>query len=134
MLFRSIAEDFKLSTGTWVSTGPLRASFILHAVPHVRDIVLAGHDRGELTALIFADPDHRPSVEALRQILKSFANNSTGSSTRIERAILLDDPPSLDAGEVTDKGSINQHEVLKRRADLVEHLYTSPPPEGVISI
>ena len=129
-----IAEDFKLSTGTWVSVGPLRAKLILHAAPHVRDVVLAGHDRDELTALIFADPKNAPTRDQLQSFLRTFALQSTGSSTRIERAILLDEPPSIDAGEITDKGSINQHAVLKRRAALVEQLYTTPPPECVITL
>ena len=133
-----IAEDFKLSTGTWVSAGPLRASFILHAAPYVRDVVFAGHDRDEVRALIFPDPDHLPDPGGIRatfeQLLRSFAAFSTGSSNRIERALVMDEPPSIDAGEVTDKGSINQSAVLRRRAHLVEDLYRDPSPAHVISI
>jgi feruloyl-CoA synthase len=127
-----IAEDFKLSTGTWVSVGPLRAKFLAHAAPYVRDIVFAGHDRDELTALIFPDPNSPPDRAQLEQALRTFAAQSTGTSTRICRAILLTEPPSIDAGEITDKGSINQRAVLTRRADLVEALYTDPPPPIVV--
>lgn len=129
-----ITEDFKLSTGTWVSVGPLRSKFLLHAAPYVRDLVFAGHDRDELTALIFPDPQYKLDGATLRQLLTTFATQSTGSSTRIERAIILTEPPSLDAGEITDKGSINQLEVLRRRSELVEKLYTLPVPEDVISL
>ena len=128
-----IAEDFKLSTGTWVSVGPLRARFILHGAPWVKDVVIAGHDRDEVTALIV--PDHVPGHPAravFECLLRDFARESTGSSNRIERAIVLTDPPSLDAGEITDKGSINQAAVLCRRAHLVERLYSTPYAEEVI--
>ena len=135
-----IAEDFKLSTGTWVSVGPLRAKFILHFAPYVRDVVLAGHDRDEVTALIFPDPNEYLRLrqtggvrETFAQRLCSFASQSSGSSNRIERALILENPPSMDAGEITDKGSINQHEVLRHRAALVEQLYQCPPPEDVLS-
>jgi feruloyl-CoA synthase len=129
-----IAEDFKLSTGTWVSVGPLRAKFLHHAAPYVRDIVFAGHDRNELTALIFPDPEHPPDRATMRHLLHTFATENTGSSRRIERAIVLSELPSIDAGEITDKGSINQQAVLQRRAALVEQLYATPIPEEVISL
>jgi len=125
-----LAEDFKLSTGTWVSVGPLRAKFILHAAPWVKDVVIAGHDRDDVTALIFPDGGGRDRLEAL---LRDFARQSTGSSNRIARAIILSEAPSLDAGEVTDKGSINQAAVLRRRAALVERLYSTPyAPEVIV--
>jgi feruloyl-CoA synthase len=125
-----LAEDFKLSTGTWVSVGPLRAKFILHAAPWVKDVVIAGHDRDDVTALIFPDGGSRNVLEAL---LCDFARQSTGSSNRIARAIILTEAPSLDAGEVTDKGSINQAAVLRRRAALVERLYSTPyAPEVIV--
>jgi len=134
-----IAEDFKLSTGTWVSVGPLRARFILHAAPWVRDLAIAGRDRDEVTALIFPDADQFTRLEdngtaraIFEDLLREFARQSTGSSNRIVRAIVLPDGPSLEAGEVTDKGSINQAAVLKHRAELVERLYMDPAPETVI--
>ena len=128
-----IAEDFKLSTGTWVSVGPLRARFLLHAAPYIRDIVFAGHNRDELTALLFPEPAHWPDFETLRGILHTFAAQSTCTSSRIARAVLLDNPPSIDAGEITDKGSINQQVVLELRAAVVDRLYTIPVPSDVIN-
>ncbi len=143
-----LAEDFKLSTGTWVSVGPLRARFICHCAPYVKDVVIAGHDRDDVTALVFADKEACAcltlprgvvsSSDVIRakfqSLLVSFAASGEGSSQRIEKAILLEDPPSLDAGEITDKGSINQRAVLANRASLVRDLYASPSPEHVITI
>ncbi|HEU5019810.1 MAG TPA: feruloyl-CoA synthase, partial [Pseudolabrys sp.] len=145
-----IAEDFKLSTGTWVSVGPLRARFIDHFAPYVRDVVLAGSNRNEIGALIFPDltacrslaPDvptesilTDPRLQALfAERLKSLARQSVGSSTRVVRISLMAEPPSMDKGEVTDKGSINQRAVLANRADLVEELYATPPSPRVIKL
>jgi feruloyl-CoA synthase len=146
-----IAEDFKLSTGTWVSVGPLRGRVIDHFAPYVRDVVFAGPDRDSIGALVF------PDVEACRKIgglsadtsaeavvrdpkvgamfaerLKSLAAASQGSSTRVMRLILMAEPPSMDKGEMTDKGSINQRAVLANRAGLVDALYATPPSAEVI--
>jgi feruloyl-CoA synthase len=142
-----IAEDFKLSTGTWVSVGPLRARFLRHFAPYVQDVVIAGHDRDHIAVLIFPDidacrriaPDSvagAPAAELLastavrgvfQELLRGLARASTGSSNRIACAILLNTPPSIDAHEITDKGSLNQGAVLRRRAALVEELYTGSP-------
>jgi feruloyl-CoA synthase len=131
LLFRGrISEDFKLSTGTWVHVGPLRARFIEHFAPLVRDVVITGAGRSELGALVFPAGNASPEDFAAR--LRTF--ESTGSSNRIARLLLLEEPPSLDAGEMTDKGSINQRAVLARRAALVEELYREPPSERVIWI
>ena len=131
LLFRGrIAEDFKLATGTWVHVGPLRAAFIEHFAPLVRDVVIAGDGRNELGALLFLAG--KSTTDELKLRLATFP--STGSSNRIARALVLDEPPSLDAGEMTDKGSINQRAVLARRAALVEELYRSPPGEKVIAV
>ena len=147
-----IAEDFKLATGTWVSVGPLRAAFIAHCAPLVRDVVLAGADRDEVAALVFPDleacrklaPDlaHDASAAALladarilaefTRRLEALAEPGRGTSARIRRAILLAEPPSLDVGEATDKGSINQRAVLAHRAALVEELYADTCPENVV--
>jgi feruloyl-CoA synthase len=149
-----IAEDFKLATGTWVSVGPLRAHCIEHFAPFVRDVVIAGRDCGEVGVLIFPDveacrrlarhlPADAPAVTLLadsqvtnefRLLLTRLATAATGSSNRICRAILLADPPSLDAGEVTDKGSINQRAVLAQRAALLAELYAEPASAHVITI
>jgi len=142
-----LAEDFKLSSGTWVSVGGLRAKFLAHCVPYARDIIIAGHDRDEVTALIF------PNVEACRELcpefdvarseavllkfktlLQELARTSTGSSNRIARALLMEEPPSLDAHEVTDKGSFNQGAVLRNRAALVEELYLPEPSWRTITV
>ncbi|HEY7392265.1 MAG TPA: feruloyl-CoA synthase [Bryobacteraceae bacterium] len=135
-----IAEDFKLSTGTWVSVGPLRASFLRHFAPYVQDVVIAGHDRDYVAALIFPDIDAcrriAPSSEPLasvavralfERLLREFACTATGSSNRIAAAILLDTPPSIDAHEITDKGSLNQSAILRHRAAVVEELYRGGP-------
>ena len=144
-----IAEDFKLATGTWVNVGPLRARLLAQLEPYARDVVIAGADCNEVGALIFPHLDACRRLAAagaedvtadagvldeLRARLTAFANGSTGSSNRICRAILLSEPPLLDAGEITDKGSINQRAVLTRRADLVAELYAPEPSARVIVI
>jgi feruloyl-CoA synthase len=147
-----IAEDYKLSTGTWVSVGPLRARFIDHFAPYVRDVVLTGADRDDIGALVFPDIEACRTLSGLaadanpaailgaqqtrtkfQSLLQSFAATSHGSSTRVARALLMAEPPSMDRGEMTDKGSINQRSVLKNRAALVELLYADPPPAEVIA-
>ena len=148
-----LAEDFKLATGTWVSVGPLRATFITHFAPLVRDVVLAGADRDDITALVFPDADAcrklAPDLPAdaavaalladkrvraeFTRLLDTLLQSGSGTSSRICRAILLAELPSLDIGEMTDKGSINQRAVLANRAALVEDLYADPPPPHVIT-
>jgi feruloyl-CoA synthase len=147
-----LAEDFKLSTGTWVSVGPLRARILAEAAGCAQDVVIAGPDRDFVTALIFPnlavcrtlcdDPGgdasarevvrHPQVVRRFRSILDRLARQSTGSSTFVARAILLDEPPSLDAREMTDKGSLNQKVVLANRAALVEELYAAVPSSHVL--
>jgi feruloyl-CoA synthase len=148
-----IAEDFKLSTGTWVSVGPLRARFVDHFAPYVRDVVFAGADRDDIAALIFPDIEAcrklggfasgassseivgAPAVRAkFAELLVKLAAASPGSSTRVERAILMAEPPSMDKGEMTDKGSINQRAVLKNRATLVDELYAVPLSSETIAV
>ncbi len=148
-----IKEDFKLSTGTWVSVGPLRARLIAHLAPYVRDAVIAGHDRDDVGLLLVADVDacrgltpdlpadapmsavlsHAAVRECLRERLVTFASAATGSASRPRRAIVLETPPSLDAGEVTDKGSLNQRAILEHRRLLVEDLFAVAPPPHVIA-
>jgi feruloyl-CoA synthase len=147
-----LAEDFKLATGTWVSVGPLRARFIAACAPLVRDVVIAGINRDELSALVILDLDGcrliNPGLarddiaasardarvrSAFRQRFAAFQSAATGSSTRIARALLLDAPLSIDRGEVTDKGSINQRAVLDHRSKLVEALYSPTPDADVIT-
>jgi len=148
-----IAEDFKLTSGTWVSVGPLRARFIAHFSPYLRDVVIAGQDRDEIAAILLLDLDNARKLAAdlgpqatlaeiarhpgLRKLfaerLKSFQKQATGSASRVMRIAILEEMPSLDAGEVTDKGSINQRAVLEHRAALVADLYAEPSPAHVIS-
>jgi feruloyl-CoA synthase len=148
-----IAEDFKLASGTWVSVGPLRARFIAACAPLVRDVVIAGINRDEISALVVLDLDGcrlinptLPSDDiaataadplvrgAFRERLEKLLSTATGSSTRITRAILLDAPLSIDRGEVTDKGSINQRAALEHRKELIEELYLPTPTPRVITI
>jgi feruloyl-CoA synthase len=147
-----IAEDFKLATGTWVATGRLRARLIDAFAPYVRDAVLTAPDRDDLGALMFPDPeacralapDTTGDVAALladprlrhelQKRLDAVATESTGSSNRVVRIMLMAEPPSMDAGEATDKGSINQRNVLRNRAALVEELYAEPLSPRVVAI
>jgi len=146
-----LAEDFKLSTGTWVSVGPLRARILAQAAGLAQDAVIGGHDREFVTALVFpnlhlcrelaggsADAPTRdvlshPAVVArFDDVFTTLAAQSTGSSTFVARAIVLEEPPSINAREVTDKGSINQKAVLAYRAALVDELYSASPPSHVL--
>jgi feruloyl-CoA synthase len=147
-----IGEDFKLASGTWVSVGPLRARFVAACAPLVRDVVIAGINRDEISALVVLDLDGcrlinptLPSddltivaadpliVAAFRERFRALVAGATGSSTRIARAVLLDTPLSIDRGEVTDKGSINQRAVLENRSALIEEIYSPAPPAQVIT-
>ncbi|MEX1166939.1 MAG: feruloyl-CoA synthase [Hydrogenophaga sp.] len=136
-----IAEDFKLSTGTFVNVGPMRAKVIAAGAPYVQDVVLTGLNLKEVGAMVFPTqhvralsglPAGASMAEVLsspavlgqfQQIINQLAQASTGSATRIARAVLLSDPPSIDLGEITDKGSINQRMVLKHRDALVQALH-----------
>ncbi len=147
------AENFKLSTGTWVHVGPLRAQLLAHCTPLARDIVIVGADRNYLSALISPDLEACRRIAALSQSagvsdilnaphvkswleerLQSFAATSTGSSNLIRRAAMLTEPPTIDTGELTDKGSINQRLVVRNRPRLVEELYATAPPPHIIAI
>jgi feruloyl-CoA synthase len=145
MLFDGrIAEDFKLATGTFVSVGPLRARIVREGDPCVWDAVITGINRNEVGALIFPRPDDcrrlaglpastpltevlgHPTVQAFfEDMVDRLLVGATGSATRVARIHVLRDPPSLDLGEVTDKGSINQRAVLTHRAALVERLHAA---------
>jgi feruloyl-CoA synthase len=136
-----VAEDFKLNTGTWVSVGPLRQRVIAAGSPYVADAVVTGQDRDEVGVLIvpnvpacraLAELPHADAaqifadarvIEAFQQMLDKLYAEGTGSANRVARAALLDPPPSLAAGEITDKGSINQRAVLTQRAAVVEALH-----------
>jgi feruloyl-CoA synthase len=135
-----IAEDFKLISGTWVNVGEIRARVIAAGAPFVQDVVVAGHDRSEIGLLIFLQPAtactlspaladicRNARVRArIADVMNTLNRDATGSSKRIARVLLLDQPPSLELGECTDKGSINQRATLKVRSDLVERLFADP--------
>ncbi|WP_284619070.1 feruloyl-CoA synthase [Aquabacterium humicola] len=142
-----IAEDFKLSSGTFVSVGPLRAKVLALGAPMVQDSVVAGLNRDDIALLVFPRLEDcrrlagldagsaAPAVvrhPAVRHFFQQLADRlwheGTGSANRVARLHVLAEPPSLEAGELTDKGSINQRAVLKRRASLVDALYEGADP------
>ena len=136
-----IAEDFKLATGTFVSVGPLRAKIVAAGAPYIQDVVLTGINLKEVGAMVFPTQAVRalsgldarapmadvlasaPVIAHFQQALDALARSATGSAGRIARMCLLAEPPTLDRGEVTDKGSINQRAVLAHRAETVEALH-----------
>ncbi len=148
-----VAEDFKLLTGTWVHVGSLRVRGIDAMSPVAQDIVVTGHDRDEVGFLVFPNipecrklcaslpPDapvdsvltHPAVVRRVREGVSNLAL-SGGSSTYPARVLLMAEPPSVEAGEITDKGYINQRIVRTRRADLVQFLYADVPDRGVITV
>ncbi len=141
-----IAEDFKLATGTFVSVGPLRAKIIAAGAPYVQDAVITGLNRQEVGALLLPTPAVRklaglPDAAPLKAVLESapvqahfgkvaneLAAQATGSANRVARLHLMHEPPSIDKGEVTDKGSINQRAVLKHRDALVQAFHDDALP------
>jgi feruloyl-CoA synthase len=128
------AENFKLSSGTWVSVGELRIRLVSACAPLVQDAVIAGHDRDEVTALLFptqqgATTEGRASILSA---LRAFNMAHPASSTRIKRALLLAELPSIDRGEITDKGYINQRAVLTHRSAEVARLYAEPPAADIL--
>ena len=134
-----VAEDFKLTTGTWVSVGTLRLRAVTALAPHVADVVVTGHDRAELGLLVFPTPQAKAlGRETLQdhvlQGLRALHVGGGGSSQMPTRAMLMDEPPSADAGEITDKGYINQRAVLVCRAQHVEALYGTPAAAGVLLV
>ncbi len=123
-----VAEDFKLSTGTWVHVGALRIKLLAAADSLIQDAVITGHDRTEVGALVFLGPAAK-DVDVrgkLFDVLKKLSGES-GSSTRITRLLVMSEPPSIDANEITDKGYLNQRAVLERRAAEVARLYSADP-------
>lgn len=145
-----LAEDFKLSSGTFVSVGPLRARVTSAGVPYVEDVVITGINRDSIGLLIFPRMEHcrrlvdgSTSIETAQvlahanvrrfftDLLRRLNDTATGSASRIDRILLMDEPASIDHRELTDKGSINHNAVLSRRAALVDALYADAHP-GVI--
>lgn len=133
IVFRSrIAEDFKLSTGTFVRVGAVRTA-LLAAMPMLLDAVIVGEHRDYVGALAWLrrDDESTADAEVLGQLLAVY-NSSVGSAARVEALLLLTEPASLDRAEITDKGYVNQRQVIANRAALVERLYENPPPAAVI--
>eukprot|EP01137_Pigoraptor_chileana_P036353 Opistho-2@31803 len=135
-----IAEDFKLSTGTWVNVGVLKSKIVSTGSPVVQDVVIAGLDKEYIGIILFLNADvcgsligeelsneeafqHEKIKEFVDELLIKLNKTATGSSTRIEKAVVAIEAPSIEVGEITDKGSLNQRAVLKHRAEIVERLF-----------
>jgi feruloyl-CoA synthase len=149
-----IAEDFKLMSGTWVHVGTLRIKAISALAPVAQDVVITGHDREEVGLLVFASPAGCAGLcpelpkdtplstliadlrvrERVAHGLRALAADARGSSTHATRALLLAEPPSIDANEITDKGYNNQRAVLARRSAAVAALYPHPMAAEVIPL
>ena len=147
-----VTEDFKLDTGTWVNMASVRSTVIRGLAPLVRDLVLTGLDLPHIGGLLFLDYDacrskfpelateedpgtiarHPALVQFLQSGLNELARKATGSSTMVARAIILETPPSPDANEITDKGSLNQRAVMACRAKAVSDLYDNEKPAHVL--
>ncbi len=148
-----ICEDFKLSSGTWVSVGPLRLRLLDALAPLVADVVIGAPERDFVTALVFLDPiaaagcageggghslaalARSPQIRcSIGERLRLFNAEFSSSSMRVARALLLDSPPSLAEGEVTDKGSINQRIARERRAEELNALYSGSADGRIIVV
>ncbi len=145
-----IAEDFKLTSGTWVHAGAVRLALIAACAPVVEDAVITGHDREFAGALLFpslagiqrlcpgapagASTAHLVALPEVQvRVREGLSNMAGGSSMRVERALFLAEPPSIDLGEITDKGYINQRTVRERRAADVERLHARDPEPSVLT-
>jgi feruloyl-CoA synthase len=134
-----VAEDFKLMSGTWVSVGTLRIRAVAALSPLAADVVVTGHDREEVGLLVFPSPaakamDPAERADKIRAGLQALRAEGGGSSQSPSRALLLAEPPNADAGEITDKGYLNQRAVLARRAAEVIALYSAVPNPEVIRL
>jgi feruloyl-CoA synthase len=147
-----LSEDFKLTSGTWVNVGSVRVRAVSAGSPVIQDAVVTGHNQDEIGLLVFPNVDGcrtlcpdlaadaplaaligDPRVRArIEDALRMLAQESSGGSTLPRRVLILDEPPSIDANEITDKGYINQRAVLMRRAALVERLHAPVPDSEVI--
>lgn len=144
-----VGEDFKLSSGTWVSVGTLRPDFVAACSPLIFDAVICGQDKDFATALVWPSPATAEQyikaagdaakgfaalVSDLTRKAKTFNSAEQGSSRRIKRLMVMTEAPSIDAGEITDKGYVNQRLVISRRSNLVQTLYAEPLAPGVIPL
>ena len=143
-----VTEDFKLDTGTWVSVGVLRPDIVAACSPYIHDAVITGQDKPFVGAMLWpspaglaalvADPSPGTPLEKLVAVVRArlavFNAEAGGSSRRVARFTILPEPPSIDAGEITDKGYVNQRAALERRADRVAALYERELAEGVFEV
>jgi feruloyl-CoA synthase len=131
-----IAEDFKLTTGIWVRVGLLREHLLKHLAPEVRDVVIVGENRHYIAVLAVPSTPEIAESEAARARVRAkliaLAKQATGSSQRVLRLSFLTRPLSIDAGELTEKGSVSQRGIVQRHADLVEELYANKPADNII--
>lgn len=142
-----VTEDFKLDSGTWVSVGTLRPDLVAACSPYVADVVVAGQDKPFIGILAWPSPAIFQTLVAetgsapaalekltalLTEQLKAFNATAGGSSRQVGRFIIMTEPPSIDAGEITDKGYVNQRATLERRDALVQAIYAQPPGPGVV--
>lgn len=141
-----VTEDFKLDSGTWVSVGTLRPDLVAATTPHVLDVVVAGQDKPFIGLLVWPSAaefqalatEGAPALarlsETLAERLRIFNAAAGGSSRKVGRFVVMTEPPSIDAGEITDKGYVNQRATLERRAALADGLYANPPAPGVVAL
>src|SRR3984957_8095863 len=145
-----VAEDFKLQSGTWVHSGQIRIGLIAACSPLVQDAVIVGHNRNDVGALLFLNQAacnaaitrialkidelalSEKVLELLRLGIQEYNKAHPANSMKIARAAILVDPPSIDQGEITDKGYINQRAVVERRTATIEKLYSSQPGEHIL--
>ncbi len=127
------SENFKLASGTWVHVGEVRLALIAACSPHVADAAICGHDRDELGALVFPAPGRAVDASLRGELAAGLVRHSAGGSSSkcIGRLLVMTEPPSIDAGEITDKGYLNQRAVLERRAAHVERLYRDDDPDVI---
>jgi feruloyl-CoA synthase len=147
-----ITEDFKLTTGTWVNVGVLRAQIIAAGNGLIQDVVLTGHDNEFIGAIIFPGIDHCKKMmdnknatlqdiikhatvkQKLQEVLHTLAAKSTGSATLVKRAVFADFTLNIDKGEITDKGSINQRQIIQNHPEIIKRLYAKDIDDRVIEI
>ncbi len=139
-----LSENFKLSSGTWVGVARVRLALLDASAPHLLDAVIAGHDREHLAAILFLTPAARARLaddtdaadlrSCFAAALTAYNVAHAANSERVPRAVIADEPLSLDEGETTDKGYTNQRRVLARRAALVEQLFAASPSAGVLVV
>ena len=137
-----LSEDFKLLTGTWVRAANLRLDILTALKGLAMDVIVTGADRDEIGAMIIPAPPIREaatesdgalvSQDHFGKIKAALQPIGTGSSTRITRAMLLSEPPSMADGEITAKGNLNFHKLLNRRSALLERLYDNDDPATIL--